>query len=47
MADGDPLGPVESEATLLFSNVVPGDSETVTVNLRAQVTDLLFANGFE
>lgn len=47
VADGDPLGPVESEATLLFSNVVPGNSETVTVNLRAQVTDLLFANGFE
>ncbi|MBL8272513.1 MAG: choice-of-anchor D domain-containing protein, partial [Xanthomonadales bacterium] len=47
VADGDPLGPVESEATLLFSNVVPGDTETVTVNLRAQVTDLLFANGFE
>jgi len=47
VADGDPLGPVESAATLLFSNVSPGNSETVTVTLRAEVTDLLFANGFE
>lgn len=45
--DGDPIGPVESEATLLFANAVSGNQQSVTINLQARVVDALFGNGFE
>jgi hypothetical protein len=47
IADGDPIGLVESEATLLFTNAVTGNEQVVTINLQAQVVDAIFANGFE
>lgn len=47
IADGDPIGLIESEATLLFSNAATGNEQVVTINLQAQVVDGIFANGFE
>lgn len=47
--DGDPVGvgPVASQAVLLFSNAVTGNEAVVTIDLSALVVDALFSDGFE
>ena len=47
IGDGDPLGPVESQATLLFENTATGNSQTVTIDLLGNLIDELFGDGFE
>ena len=43
--DGDPLGPVQSQATLLFES--SGNSESVMIDLSANLINVMFRDGFE
>jgi len=45
--DGDPVGLVASQVTLLFENAVSGDREIVTIDLNGEVISVLFRDGFE
>ena len=44
--DGDPLGPVASQATLLF-DAGSGLSESVTIDLSGNLINVMFRDGFE
>ncbi len=45
--DGDPLGPVASQATLLFEDAGSGLSESVTIDLSGNLINVMFRDGFE